>query len=87
MDTLATLVLLVTKATNSRTASVACLATNSRMARFSIGLSKCYIKKATEKSVSLRLRQSVSEVSLHQSVPEEIPQSETSVQCSSISGI
>jgi hypothetical protein len=42
------------------------IATNSREARFSIGPSKCYIKKATEKLVSLSLRQSVAEVSLHQ---------------------
>jgi hypothetical protein len=65
-DTLATPVLLVTIATNSRKArvdhiatnsrkaSVGCLATNIRKARFSIGQSKCYIKKETEKLVSLR---------------------------------
>jgi hypothetical protein len=52
MDTLVTPVLLVTIATNSRTASVGYLATNSRMARFSIGSSKCFIKKTTEKSAS-----------------------------------
>jgi hypothetical protein len=37
--------------TNSRKASVGYLATNSRKARFSIGPSKYYIKKATEKLV------------------------------------
>jgi hypothetical protein len=79
-DTLTTPVLLVTIATksrkvivgriatNSRKANVGCLATNSRKARFSIGQSKCYIKKATEKLVSLR--QSASEVSLCQLVSE-----------------
>jgi hypothetical protein len=58
MDTLTTPVLLVT------------IATNSREVRSSIGPSKCYIKKATEKLVSLSLRQSAYEVSLHQSVLE-----------------
>jgi hypothetical protein len=53
-DTLTTPVLLVTIATNNRKASVGRLATNSRKARFSIGPSKCYIKKATENLVSLR---------------------------------
>jgi hypothetical protein len=41
-------------ATNGKKASVGRLASNSRKARFSIGQSKCYIKKATEKLVSLR---------------------------------
>jgi hypothetical protein len=53
-------------ATNSSKASVGCLATNSSKAKFFIGPSKCYIKKATEKLGSLR--QSASEVSLHQLV-------------------
>jgi hypothetical protein len=56
MDTLTTPVLLVT------------IATNSRKARFSIGPSKCYIKKATEKLVSqstpVGLRNESSSVSL-----------------------
>jgi hypothetical protein len=55
MDTLTTPVLLVT------------IATNSREARFSIGPSKCYIKKATEKLVSLSLRPSAFGDSLRQS--------------------
>jgi hypothetical protein len=50
-DTLTTPVLLVTIATKSRKAIVGRIATNSWKARFSIGPSKCYIKKATEKSV------------------------------------
>jgi hypothetical protein len=58
MDTLTNPVLLVTTVTNSREA------------RFSIGPSKSYIKKATEKLVSLSLRQSASEVSLRkQKIP------------------
>jgi hypothetical protein len=56
MDMLTTPVLLVT------------IATNSREARFSIGPSKCYIKKGTEKLISLSLRQSAFGVSLHQLV-------------------
>jgi hypothetical protein len=74
-DTLTTPVPLVTIVTNSRMASVGriatniwkasvgCLATNCRKARFSIGPSKCYIKKATEKLVCLSLRQPASVVS------------------------
>jgi hypothetical protein len=61
-DTLTTLVLLVTIATNSRKAGVGCLATNSRKARFSIGPSKCYIKKATKKLVYVSLRNQKSPV-------------------------
>jgi hypothetical protein len=82
MDMLTTPVLLVT------------IATNSREARFSIGPSKCYIKKATEKLVSLNPRPSAFEVSHRQvslwkqkrSVLEEILRSEKSViskSCSS----
>jgi hypothetical protein len=63
-----------------------CMVTNSSKARFSIGPSQCYIKKATESRVSLSLRRSVfgvsqsldSEwVSLRQCVSES-PESEES---------
>jgi hypothetical protein len=49
---LTTPVLLRCMATNSRMASVGCIATNSKEARFSIGPSQCYIKKPTESRVS-----------------------------------
>jgi hypothetical protein len=69
MDTLTTPVLLRCMATNSRMASVGCIATNSRKTRFSIGPSHCYIKKATENRVSLS--RSASEVRLRQSPESE----------------
>jgi hypothetical protein len=48
MGTLTTPVLSRRLETNSRKASVGCLATKSRMTRFSIWPSKCYIEEATE---------------------------------------
>jgi hypothetical protein len=50
--------MLVTIATNSRKASVGCLAINSWKAKFSIGPSECYIEEATE-SMSQSLSTSV----------------------------
>jgi hypothetical protein len=90
MDTLTTPVLLVT------------IVTNSRKARFSIGASECYIGEATESTSQsaseVSLRQSATGFSLRQLVfgirvsqpleSEDIShRSETSVQCSSVSGI
>jgi hypothetical protein len=70
LDTLTTPVLLrawlptVCIATNSGKAMLVAMVTNSIKARFSIGPSQCYIKKATKSRVSLSLRRSVFGVSL-----------------------
>jgi hypothetical protein len=66
---------------------------NSRAARFSVGPSKCYVKKATEKLVSLSLRQLALGASLRRSAfgvsqsSSLSRRNETSVQCSSDSRI
>jgi hypothetical protein len=48
MDKVITPVLLRCMATNSSMASVGCIATNSKEARFSIWPSQCYIKKGRQ---------------------------------------
>jgi hypothetical protein len=98
MDTLTTPVLLVTIATNSRKASVGRIASNSR--KTSVFYRAVRVLYSGQQRAQVSLRQSASEVSLRQSVSRNqsasvgrasqssvSPRSETSAQCSSVSGI
>jgi hypothetical protein len=93
MDTLTIPVLLVTRATNSRKAGVGRIATNSRRAGvFYRAVLVLYIGQKQRARVSSLQNQSESVESPESvrpslSVPAESPRSETSAQCSSVSGI